>query len=151
MNMRTMLAAVAAIALFSANEVKAQSPDWDFVPGSPDMITNALDWKFEVQVLDGLNNISVTNCVGYPAGEQRLHNKPARFATPFLVHENKYQPADEPTLTAMHNERRPEDGFPKAVQAICRRKWSSPFMEEMNRSVLAWLKRWMHASVGGEG
>ncbi|MCL1854381.1 MAG: nitroreductase family protein [Clostridia bacterium] len=82
-------------------------------------------------------------CIGYPAREQLLRNKPARFSPSSLVHENAYQLADTAALMAMHNERNPGDGFPGTVRNLCGRKWNSPFMTEMNRSASAWLKRWV--------
>ena len=88
-------------------------------------------------------------CIGYPTRQQQFHQKPDRFALSCLVHENTYRSADVPALMAMHNERRYGGGYPQAVRNLCDGKWRSSFMAEMNRSVSAWLKRWVDGEAAG--
>ncbi len=83
-------------------------------------------------------------CIGVPTAQQLARPKPPRFGLSYLVHENGYQLADPATLIAMHDGRTPgSPAFPDAVNAMEQRKWSSPFMAEMNRSVKAWIARWV--------
>ena len=84
-------------------------------------------------------------CIGAPTRQQRERAKPVRLPLEALVHENAYRAASAQALAAMHNARTApgKDGFPQAVLAMEKRKWSSPFMAEMNRSVAAWLDRWV--------
>ncbi len=81
-------------------------------------------------------------CIGYPTAQQLARSKPIRFPLENLVHENRYQPAGAEALEKMHRARQPQGGFPEGVLAMEQRKWSSPFMAEMNRSTRAWLARW---------
>ena len=85
-------------------------------------------------------------CIGYPTPQQRRRAKPVRLGRPWLVHENQYQTSDPSALAAMHHQRQPAGGFPKAVHAIHSRKWASPFMAEMNRSASVWIRRWLEGT-----
>lgn len=90
-------------------------------------------------------------CIGAPTRQQRERTKPTRFPLESLVHENAYRQDGPDGLAAMHNARAAagKDGFPQAVLAMEKRKWSSDFMAEMNRSVRCWMERWV--GTGDEG
>lgn len=90
-------------------------------------------------------------CIGAPTRQQLERTKPARFPLESLVHENGYHQAGPEALAAMHNARAAagKEGFPQSVLAMEKRKWSSPFMAEMNRSVRGWTERWVEGDDGG--
>ncbi|NLV57913.1 MAG: nitroreductase [Clostridiales bacterium] len=90
-------------------------------------------------------------CIGAPTQQQKLRKKPVRFPLEALVHENGYHRAGPEALATMHSARADSEknGFPEAVLAMERRKWSSTFMAEMNRSVAAWMNRWVKGEVQG--
>ena len=73
---------------------------------------------------------------GYPTQQQRDRPKPARFARGHIVHENAYRPMDSGELLGMYAER----GDRETIEALCKRKYTSAFSLEMNRSVAEYLK-----------
>lgn len=81
-------------------------------------------------------------CIGYPTQQQLDRQKPKRFEKKYLVHENTYRLADAQTLRAMFQEHDPNRGLDAEAGAMVKRKWDSIFMDEMNRSVRAWIRRW---------
>ena len=71
---------------------------------------------------------------GYPTEEQKARRQPDRFPQEMIVFENAYRDIGEDEL----------EHFAEKVQveAFYKRKHTSDFMEEMNRSVRAMLQRW---------
>ena len=80
-------------------------------------------------------------CIGYPTQQQKERLKPERFPRKYIVHENSYQTADEAALRRMFSERNEKRPFDSEAPAMAARKWDSPFMSEMTRSVREWIRR----------
>lgn len=86
-------------------------------------------------------------CFGYPTKQQKTRQKPARFATEYIVHENGYQieKADAVAMEEMLNQRQGDwgqDSLPEWVRRFCKRKWNSDFSVEMSRSAREIIKAW---------
>ena len=77
---------------------------------------------------------------GYPTGQQKARQKPARFDMAHIVHENGYRTMDEAELRDMFAERTAGSSFEEWMQAFCDRKYNSGFSREMSRSVRVYLK-----------
>ena len=83
-------------------------------------------------------------CFGYPTDQQRRREKPARFHTADIVHENGYDLEKAAEMPRMLMERNglSEEEFAGWVRRFCKRKWNSAFSEEMSRSCAAMAKDW---------
>ena len=77
---------------------------------------------------------------GYPTDQQKMREKPERFESRFIVHENGYHPLQEADLREMFAKRTAARSFEEWIQAFCNRKYNSDFAREMSRSVRAFLK-----------
>ena len=87
---------------------------------------------------------AVMLCMGYPTVQQREREKPRRFETADLVHENGY---DEEKAAAMHRMLSglwslSGDALDERLRRFRLRKWDSAFSEEMSRSCAAMAKHW---------
>jgi nitroreductase len=81
---------------------------------------------------------------GYPTEQQQARQQTSRFAPQYIVHTDRYRRLDGPAFDDMYREQS-QHLPPKAVnvgQAVYKRKYSSDFMAEMNRSVKAILENW---------
>ena len=83
-------------------------------------------------------------CFGWPTGQQRRREKPARFAVSDIVHENGYDSEKTAEMPRMLMERNglSEEELAGWVQRFCKRKWNSDFSREMSRSCAALAKDW---------
>jgi hypothetical protein len=83
---------------------------------------------------------------GYPAQSQKDRRKPARFEEEYIVFENRYRQLTSEEQLDMHRRRsekegRPIDDVPESIRALHKRKYSSEFALEMNRSAAEYLKK----------
>jgi len=80
---------------------------------------------------------------GYPTVQQQERKKPARVAMKHIVHENGYRCMDEEEMEAMWSAQAGEKGYQAWMQAFCSRKYNADFSRERNRSVAAYLAKFM--------
>lgn len=84
-------------------------------------------------------------CFGYPTQQQAQREKPRRFQSSDIVHENGYQPDKagrmEEMLMERGNARTPEE-LSDWISRFCARKWNSEFSVEMSRSCQEMIRRW---------
>lgn len=73
-------------------------------------------------------------CFGYPTNQQKERIKPTRFHRDMIVFENEY-PKDISKIAE-------RQGTPEKVSALCKRKFTSEFSLEMNRSSEEIYKNW---------
>ena len=83
-------------------------------------------------------------CIGYPTAQQQAREKPHRFETSDLVHENGY---DEEKAAAMPRMLAAQwglegDALDERLRRFRLRKWDSAFSEEMSRSCAAMAAVW---------
>lgn len=83
---------------------------------------------------------------GYPSEGQKNRRKPARFEKKYLVYENKYHRLTQEEHEEMHRSYNEKSGFRdkkihEGIQALYKRKYSSEFALEMNRSAAEYLKK----------
>ena len=83
-------------------------------------------------------------CFGYPTQQQANREKPPRFATVDLVHENGYNSAKSAAMPRMLSVRQDlsEEEVSGWVRRFCKRKWNSDFSQEMSRSCMETLRFW---------
>ncbi len=86
-------------------------------------------------------------CFGYPTKQQQERPQPSRFPQSLIVHRNCYQRLTPDGLTALFPETGPAQtsflpGTVNMGQHTFARKFDTPFMKEMNRSVRAILTAW---------
>jgi nitroreductase len=86
---------------------------------------------------------------GYPTRQQKEREMTSRFDEKFILFENGYRRLGSVEFDEMFAERERQmpggkamDGIDNFGQAMYRRKFSSDFSIEMNRSVRKWLKGW---------
>jgi FMN reductase (NADPH)/FMN reductase [NAD(P)H] len=86
---------------------------------------------------------------GYPTRQQKDREITTRFDDKFILFENGYhqlEPAEFDRMFAERERQMPKGAAMRGVdnfgQATYRRKFSSDFSIEMNRSVRKWLKGW---------
>lgn len=84
--------------------------------------------------------------MGYPTIQQKNRNKPARFATEYVVSTDKYENFSDEKLVSMFDERaikaNKSSGGKGYVDDIYKRKWTDPFIVEMTRSSKLWFEQW---------
>lgn len=83
---------------------------------------------------------------GYPVESQKKRNKPIRFESKYIVHENSYKQFSKEEHLDMHQQRMNISNENKAtveekLKAFCKRKYMSDFSKEMSRSVGEYLKK----------
>lgn len=78
---------------------------------------------------------------GYPAGQQKIREKPARCALRHIVHENAYRTMDGAQLREMFTSRAGSGTYDAYMKAFCARKYDSDFAREMTRSVTKYLRQ----------
>ena len=83
-------------------------------------------------------------CFGYPTGQQRNREKPARFLLEDMVHENGYSMEKSAAMPRMLRQRQElsEEELAGWVSRFCKRKWNSEFSQEMSRSCTAMVEHW---------
>ena len=79
---------------------------------------------------------------GYPTGQQRERQKPARVDMRYIVRENRYQRMDGNRLRDMFKSKAPDGQYEAWMSAFCNRKYNSDFSREMSRSVGEYLKQY---------
>jgi nitroreductase len=86
---------------------------------------------------------------GYPTRQQKDREMTTRFDEKFIVFDDKYRQLDSAEFDEMFAERERQmpkgtamEGIDNFGQAMYRRKFSSDFAIEMNRSAREWLKHW---------
>ena len=80
---------------------------------------------------------------GYPTQGQKDRKKPGRPPLSCIVRENRYSRLSEKEFRQMHLEKgdiKREEEFEDFIKAFYARKYESPFMAEMNRSVRRYLE-----------
>ena len=82
---------------------------------------------------------------GYPTQQQAQREKPRRFQSSDIVHENGYQPDKAGRMEEMLMERgsaRTPEELSDWISRFCARKWNSDFSVEMSRSCQEMIRRW---------
>lgn len=88
-------------------------------------------------------------CFGYPTEQQKNRPQPPRYPKEMIVFENKYRHIENEEFKEMEVERQKIlktnflPGCHKEAIHMYRRKITSPFMEEMNRSVKKAIESWL--------
>lgn len=80
---------------------------------------------------------------GYPTTQQLQRQKPNRFATAEIVFENYYQQKNLADFEKMFDHHQASQSGKEAIAAIYKRKYDTDYRQEMNRSALKHVKRWM--------
>ncbi|NLY72266.1 MAG: nitroreductase [Tissierellia bacterium] len=80
--------------------------------------------------------------IGYPTEHQRNRKQPPRFKREAMVHKDTYKKRELKTLLEDLEKKDPIRGALAQIDDIYNRKWTSDFLEEMNRSVDKWLEWW---------
>ena len=78
---------------------------------------------------------------GYPTGQQKSREKPARCALRHIVHENGYRTMDGAELREMFGPRTGSGTYDAYMKAFCARKYDSDFAREMTRSAARYLRQ----------
>ena len=83
-------------------------------------------------------------CFGYPTEQQKNRQKPVRFETADMVHENGYDPEKSASMLRMlmQQQGKTEEDLADYVRRFCKRKWNSEFSREMSRSCAEMVKDW---------
>lgn len=81
---------------------------------------------------------------GYPSESQIKRNKPARFDSKFIVHNNAYKQFDAGFHREMHTKENMLKPVNDYIQAFCQRKYMSDFALEMNRSASVYIDGFRH-------
>lgn len=83
-------------------------------------------------------------CFGYPTEQQKNRQKPVRFETADMVHENGYDPEKSASMPQMlmQQQGKTEEDLADYVRRFCKRKWNSEFSREMSRSCAEMVKDW---------
>lgn len=84
-------------------------------------------------------------CLGYPTQQQISRPKPKRHEVSRLVHENGYhmeKAREMPQMLAIQQGKTGEE-LKDFLRRFCKRKWNSPFSEEMSRSCRAMVQDWL--------
>lgn len=88
-------------------------------------------------------------CFGYPTEQQKNRPQPPRYPKEMIVFENKYRHIENEEFKEMEVERQKIlktnflPGCHNEAIHMYRRKITSPFMEEMNRSVKKAIESWL--------
>lgn len=84
-------------------------------------------------------------CFGYPTRQQQEREKPRRFETRDLVHDNGYDFAKAARMEQMLASRTERSGeeLKDWIRKFCKRKWNSEFSQEMTRSCAAMIQSWI--------
>ena len=88
-------------------------------------------------------------CFGYPTEQQKNRPQPPRYPKEMIVFENKYRHIENEEFKEMEAERQKIlktnflPGCHNEAIHMYRRKITSPFMEEMNRSVKKAIESWL--------
>lgn len=81
---------------------------------------------------------------GYPTQQQLCRTKPARFSIDDIVCIDKYSDKTETELRAMFASREKDNfDFDQHISAFAKRKYTSDFSREMNRSVGEYIKEYL--------
>ncbi|MGL4254198.1 MAG: nitroreductase family protein [Fusobacteriaceae bacterium] len=87
-------------------------------------------------------------CFGYPTEQQKNRNLTKRYPQEMILHENQYRKIEREEFLKMHEERYREEkpvfleGCNSEAIHMYKRKITSDFMKEMNRSVKAGINAW---------
>ncbi|MEA1883664.1 MAG: nitroreductase family protein [Thermotogota bacterium] len=96
-------------------------------------LLNLPDWVFPTAML----------VFGYPTQQQLERQKPQRADMQYIVHKNTYQSLNGKQLREMFGNKTGSKTYDEWMKAFCERKYNSEFSKEMNRSVMAYLKKFM--------
>ena len=81
-------------------------------------------------------------CIGYPTEQQLNRKQPPRFSEKAMIYRDRYEKRSLSQLKEDLEERDPVRGAQAQIDDLYHRKWTSAFLEEMNRSVKKWLSWW---------
>lgn len=84
-------------------------------------------------------------CLGYPTELQKKRPQPPRFQREAMVFSNHYQDKSLEELREDLRKKDPKRGAQAQIDDLYKRKWTSSFLLEMERSVALWLKWWEEA------
>ncbi len=82
-------------------------------------------------------------CFGYPDESQIKRQKPKRFSSADIVHENAYNIEKADSMNRMLMEKQgyeDKEAYLHWISNFCNRKWNSEFSKEMSRSVRETIK-----------
>lgn len=91
-------------------------------------------------------------CFGYPTEQQKNRKLTKRYPKEMIVHQNQYRKPGKEEFQKMHQERYAEEkpvfleGTDNEAIHMYKRKITSHFMKEMNRSVKAAIDSWVKKS-----
>ena len=114
-------------------------------------IGDILENKNQIEELLNLDTYTLPICMlvfGYPTEKQEQRQKPSRFHRKYILQKNKYKRQTNNQLEAMFAERNALDNFDfnKYITAFYKRKYSSEFAMEMNRSTEDYVKNYSKKS-----